>query len=246
MKGGATLALGAGFLLLLWAERRRPLRRPVQPDAARVPGNLLAGAAAALTVAVTQTPLVQPLALRVEKHRLGLVPRLGLSPAGATLLALVLLDYTLYLWHVLLHRALWRWHRFHHADRDLDTSTALRFHAMELLWSLPWRAAQVLLIGVTPRQLKLWSQLTGAEVMFHHSNLRLAPPLERALGWLVVTPALHGVHHADRERLQHANLSSGLTVWDRLHGTYLRVEQPDRVTIGLPREEAAHALARQP
>ncbi|TFZ01047.1 sterol desaturase family protein [Ramlibacter rhizophilus] len=230
------LALGAVFVALLVSERRRPLRARSAPEPPRLAANLATGAAAALTVALAEEPVVQRLAREVERRRWGLLPRLGLPAPAATALGLALMDYTLFLWHILLHRSdtLWRWHRYHHADPDLDTGTALRFHPMELLWSVPWRAGQVLLIGTSPALLKLWGQLTLAEVMFQHSNLRLPPPLERALSRVIVTPALHGLHHANREALQRSNLSSGLTVWDRLHGSYRPAEAPQHVTIGLP------------
>jgi sterol desaturase/sphingolipid hydroxylase (fatty acid hydroxylase superfamily) len=82
--------------------------------------------------------------------------------------------YTLSLWHILTHRLrlLWRCHRVHHADLDLTATTALRFHALELALSAPWRAAQVVLIGVGPAGLQLWQRLTLASILFHHANLR--------------------------------------------------------------------------
>ncbi|HKB53099.1 MAG TPA: sterol desaturase family protein, partial [Ramlibacter sp.] len=134
-------------------------------------------------------------------------------------------------------------------DPDLDVSTALRFHAMELAWSVPWRIAQVVLIGVSQRTLKIWGQLTLAEVMFHHSNLRLPPRVERLLGMIVVTPRQHGIHHANVLDLQLSNLSSGLAAWDVLHGTARRGVAQDRITIGLPRETLegrATAVASKP
>ena len=153
-----------------------------------------------------------------------------------TLLGILLLDYSLYVWHVLLHRmsVLWRFHVVHHADLDLDATTALRFHFGELALSIPWRAAQVLLIGVRPQVLQLWQQATLASIVFHHSNLRLPPGLERWLVWVVVTPRMHGIHHSIIEAETNSNWSSGLTLWDRLHGT-LRLDVPqDAITIGVP------------
>lgn len=235
----AGLALAATFLSLLWLERRRPLRDRVEPQKPRLARNLACGATAALVVAVAEAPVTGYLAREVERRQFGLVPRLGLSQGGQRLLSLVLLDYTLYLWHILLHRlpALWRWHQVHHRDADLDVSTAVRFHAMELVWSVPWRMAQVVLIGVPPRTLELWGQLTLAEVMFHHSNLRLPGRLERLLAPVVMTPARHGIHHANVVQLQHSNFSSGLSVWDHLHGTACRAVPQERITIGLPKDE---------
>ena len=245
MKNRTSAAAGAAvagaFLGLLWLERRRPLRRRTAPQAPRMARNLATGAIAGAVVASLEAPLTQALAALAQRRRLGVVPRLGLPPALEPAMALLLLDYTLYLWHVLLHRspALWRWHRVHHGDPDLDVSTALRFHAMELLWSIPWRAAQVVLIGVPPRTLRLWGQLTLVEVMFHHSNLRLPARLEQLLQRLVVTPAQHGLHHADDPALQEANFSSGLAMWDVLHGTISPQVPQGQIAIGLPAQQPA-------
>jgi sterol desaturase/sphingolipid hydroxylase (fatty acid hydroxylase superfamily) len=97
--------------------------------------------------------------------------------------------------------------------------------------------AQVMLIAVPPRTLALWEQLTLAEVMFHHSNLRLPSWLERLLAPLVMTPARHAIHHANVVELQHSNFSSGLSVWDHVHGTACRGIAQERITIGLPKDE---------
>lgn len=149
---------------------------------------------------------------------------------------MLLLDYTLYLWHILLHKLpwLWRCHQPHHIDLDLDTSTALRFHFTELLASVPWRAGQIVSIGVSPLALSVWQTATIVEVLFHHSNFRLPIGVERWLCRLIVTPRMHGIHHSVVPEEQNANWSSGLTVWDWLHGT-LRLNIPqDEITIGVP------------
>lgn len=235
----AGTAIAGIFLSLLWLERRRPLRERVEPEAPRLARNLAIGAGAAAVVGMIESPVTNWLAGEVERRRFGLIGRTGLSPGVQRLLSLVLLDYTLYFWHILLHRipGLWRWHQMHHRDADLDVSTALRFHAMELAWSLPWRMGQIVLIGVSRRSLELWGQLTLAEVMFHHSNLRLPPRLERLLGMVVVTPRQHGIHHANTLELQLSNFSSGLAVWDHVHGTACRGIPQDRITIGVPEEK---------
>jgi sterol desaturase/sphingolipid hydroxylase (fatty acid hydroxylase superfamily) len=229
------LLIASIAVLLWWAERKRPLRREVESAAIRHARNLAVAGLAAASVQIAERPIVEPLARHVERERWGLVPWLGGPSWLRTVVALALLDYTLYLWHVLVHRVhpLWRFHAVHHIDRDLDASTALRFHFGELTISIPWRAMQVALIGVSPRQLQLWQQATLVSILFHHSNLRLPPRMERALALLVMTPRLHGIHHSDVARIRDANWSSGLTIWDRLHGT-LRYDPPqEAITIGV-------------
>jgi sterol desaturase/sphingolipid hydroxylase (fatty acid hydroxylase superfamily) len=130
---------------------------------------------------------------------------------------------------------LWRLHEAHHADRDLDASTALRFHFLEFVASIPWRCAQIALIGAAPRSLAAWQMLTTAEVLFHHSNLRLPRALERLLSRFVMTPRLHGLHHSIVREERDSNFSSGLTVWDVVHGTARFDIRRDDVIIGLPR-----------
>jgi sterol desaturase/sphingolipid hydroxylase (fatty acid hydroxylase superfamily) len=136
---------------------------------------------------------------------------------------------------VLVHRIpfLWRFHKVHHVDMDLDASTALRFHFGELVISVPWRCAQVVLIGTSPLALSVWQTLLLIEVLFHHSNVELPLECERWLNRLVVTPRMHGIHHSIVEEEVNSNWSSGLTIWDWLHGT-LRLNVPQQqVKIGV-------------
>jgi sterol desaturase/sphingolipid hydroxylase (fatty acid hydroxylase superfamily) len=230
----------AGVFALLWlAEQKRPLRRRVESTRRRQARNAAVAGIAAVTVQLAEMPAVRPVAALVERRGWGL---LGRTRPGAlrTLASLLLLDYTLYVWHVLTHRVplLWRFHAVHHVDLDLDASTALRFHFGELTLSVPWRIAQVAAIGVSERDLRLWQQLVLVSIVFHHSNVRLPIGVERLLAALVVTPRLHGIHHADVEAIRDSNWSSGLTIWDRLHGT-LRTDVPqEAITIGVEGYEA--------
>lgn len=233
MKRGLTAGLVlAAFGLLLLSEARWPLRPAREPKARRDGRNLAMAALSAATLRL----LERPLARKASRGGLGLLPKLGLPRWLETTLAVLLLDYTLFVWHVLTHRApfLWRFHLVHHVDLDLSASTALRFHFAELALSAPWRAAQVRIIGVRPEALALWRALTTASILFHHSNLRLPERLERILVRIVVTPRMHGIHHSDRPEETGSNWSSGLTLWDWLHGTLNleRAEQP--ITIGVP------------
>jgi sterol desaturase/sphingolipid hydroxylase (fatty acid hydroxylase superfamily) len=228
------LVVAAAFALLWLAERKRPLRQRVEPPRVHQVRNGAVAALAAATVQLAEMPVVAPLAAMTLSCRWGLLGRME-EGRLRTALSLVLLDYSLYLWHVLTHRvpALWRFHAVHHVDLDLDASTAVRFHAGELALSVPWRAAQVMAIGVSPRDLRLWQQALLVSILFHHSNLRLPHQVERALSALVMTPRLHGIHHADDESVRESNWSSGLTIWDHLHGT-LRTDVPqEAITIGV-------------
>jgi sterol desaturase/sphingolipid hydroxylase (fatty acid hydroxylase superfamily) len=220
----------------LWLlERRRPLRGRVEPTGVHGARNLAIAAVGSVAVQLVEQPIVAPLSRRVDRRRCGLLPRLQLPRPLEALVAIALLDYTLYLWHILVHRApmLWRFHRVHHVDLDLDASTALRFHFGELALSTPWRAAQVVVIGVRPEVLRAWQQMTLVSILFHHSNVRLPGRLERLLSLLVMTPRLHGIHHSNRADEMDANWSSGLSVWDRLHRTLRTDVREEAITIGV-------------
>lgn len=224
------------FCFLLWLERRRPLRRAVEPKLRRSVRNLSVAAVSALAMQVTERPLIASLTRRVEQRRKGLLKKFSMPRRFEVALAVALMDYTLYLWHILIHRSpwLWRLHLPHHVDLDLDVSTALRFHFSELVVSAGWRAGQVTLIGVSPRAYSAWQRLLMLSILFHHSNVELPIELERWLSRIIVTPRLHGIHHSMVRDESDSNWSSGLTLWDWLHGT-LKLDVPQQaITIGVP------------
>jgi sterol desaturase/sphingolipid hydroxylase (fatty acid hydroxylase superfamily) len=187
-------------------------------------------------IRLTEKPLTRPLTRIVHEKRWGLLPRLELPAAAEIAAAVVLLDYTLYLWHVLTHKVplLWRLHRVHHSDLDLSATTALRFHFVEMIVSAPWRAAQVALVGAAPLSLSIWQALTTMAIMFHHSNLRLPYRLERVLTLVFVTPRMHGIHHSIVERETNSNWGTIFSLADHLHHT-VRLNVPqERIDIGVP------------
>lgn len=240
---GGALALGA-FGALAWLERRRPLREEREPKLVRAARNLAFAGFGAAALRLAEKPVTDRLTALVERRRWGLLKLARLPAPVETALAVVLLDYTLYLWHVATHRVpfLWRFHLVHHADLDLDATTAVRFHFAELALSVPWRAAQILALGVSPPALSHWQTLLMLSIIFHHSNVRLPEGFERSLGRLVVTPRLHGIHHTAKREATDSNWSSGLTLWDRLHGT-LRLDAPHAcVGIGVPAYRDAREL----
>lgn len=230
------LLIGGALGTLLWLERRRPLRRAVESKSRRDGRNLAVAALSLATAQFVEKPVTLPLTQLVERRRWGLLKQLQLPRSLETVLAAALLDYTLYLWHILTHRLpfLWRFHQAHHVDLDMDATTALRFHFGEIALSVPWRALQIVVLGVSPSALTLWQTATLLEVMFHHSNVELPLEVERWLCRLIVTPRMHGIHHSLVVAEMDSNWSSGLTLWDWLHGT-LRLNVPQQeIVIGVP------------
>lgn len=228
------LVLGVATIVVI-LERKRRARRYREPWLRHTARNLAVGAIAAVTVSLLETPFTVPVALAATRRGWGITARLRGSSVLRPVVAIVLLDYTLYIWHIATHHApfLWRFHLVHHVDLDLDASTGIRFHAGELALSVPWRLAQIVAIGVTPATLAIWQALTLASVLFHHSNTALPPAVERALGWFVVTPRMHAIHHSTRQAQRDRNFSSGLAIWDRLHRTLRLDASASDVEIGI-------------
>jgi sterol desaturase/sphingolipid hydroxylase (fatty acid hydroxylase superfamily) len=221
---------------MLLAERFAPLRRSVESKLRRVVRNLTMGGVSVALTPLLQAPLLQPVASWIVRDHIGLLQMTSWPRWVETLIGIVLLDYTLWWWHWANHRVpfFWRFHLVHHADRDLDTSTALRFHFGELLLSIPIRAVQMIIIGVDSRTLWLWQTILFASILFHHANVRLPLAVERVLVRLIVTPRMHGIHHSDRIEETNTNYSSLVSVWDLLHRT-LRLDVPqERIVIGVP------------
>jgi sterol desaturase/sphingolipid hydroxylase (fatty acid hydroxylase superfamily) len=168
---------------------------------------------------------------------LGLFPALGMPLWIAGLLGFVLLDFAVWAEHWASHKIplLWRIHRMHHADRDIDLTTALRFHPLEIVVSMLWKAAIVVAFGIPAGAVLVFEVVLNGAAMFNHANVRLPLTLDRWLRLLVVTPDMHRVHHSVIRRETDSNYGFNLAIWDRLFGTY--VAQPAKghegMTIGL-------------
>jgi sterol desaturase/sphingolipid hydroxylase (fatty acid hydroxylase superfamily) len=221
---------------LLLAERFTPLRRTVESKLRRILRNLSTGGVSLALMSLVQAPLLQPVGAWIVRDRVGFLQLVQWPRWVETLVAIVLLDYTLWWWHWANHRIpfFWRFHLVHHVDRDLDVSTALRFHFGELALSVPVRAVQMIVIGVDRQTLWLWQTILFASILFHHSNVRLPARFERLLVRLVVTPRMHGIHHSDCLNETNTNWSSFLSWWDYLHGTILLNVPQAEITIGVP------------
>ena len=237
-----------GFGLLLLAEKKRPLRKATANKLERVPRNLALGGVTSLAVNWLFVPVVSAVARLVQRRKLGLLNRLPLPAPLKFIVALILLDYTFYWWHRWLHENgfLWRFHIVHHADLDLDVSTAARFHLGEYLLSTPYRAAQIILIGASPAAAATFEAMLMLAAEFHHSNVRLPLDAERRLNMFMVTPRMHGIHHSIIAGESNANYATILTVWDGLHRTLRRNVPQNEITIGLAayRDESELTLGK--
>lgn len=228
--------LSVGMFVALYVfERRQPLRRQIEPKKESTIRNLAIASTAGLAINFFEKPVTDRLTKLVENKKFGLVKFFRLPKFLETLFAVVLLDYTLYLWHVLTHKVpfLWRFHRIHHVDLDLTASTAIRFHFGEMTISVLFRAGQILIIGVSPEALNVWQTLLFLSILFHHSNVKLPKTFEEKLQKIIMTPRLHGIHHSEKPDEINSNWSSGLTVWDFLHKTFRSDIAQEKIRIGI-------------
>lgn len=154
-------------------------------------------------------------------HNVGLLNWLDAPPVLGFIVAILLLDGWTYAWHRINHTVpwLWRFHRLHHADEQMDVTTANRFHVVEIALSSLARVPVLALIGCTVDQLALYEIMLFAVVQFHHANVALPEWLDRALRLVIVTPHLHKVHHSVTVAEQNANFSSLFSWWDRIART---------------------------
>jgi sterol desaturase/sphingolipid hydroxylase (fatty acid hydroxylase superfamily) len=231
------LLIAGTAAILAVAESRRPLRRRVADRRTRAVRNLALGAVSALVSAALQKGVVAPL----QRRRTGILHqldhRIDLPPLVRRAVAILLLDYTLWWWHRANHQVplLWRFHALHHEDRDLDVTTALRFHVGEMALAAFFRAAQVGVIGANEDDVAAWQRLLLPSILFHHSNVRLPERLDTLLArCILVTPRMHGIHHADQPELANSNWSSLFPWWDALHGTLRLDVAQEEIRIGLP------------
>ena len=167
----------------------------------------------------------------------GLLNVVDMPSALAVLSAVVVLDFAIYLQHVMFHAvpALWRLHRVHHADLDFDVTTGLRFHPIEIVLSMLFKCAVIALLGPSVLAVMIFEVLLNATSMFNHSNVRILNAIDARLRLLVVTPDMHRVHHSIERDESNSNFGFNLPWWDRLLGSYR--SQPraghESMTIGL-------------
>lgn len=162
------------------------------------------------------------LALLAQQQQWGLLHYLSLSHGVAFVISLILLDLAIYLQHVAFHRIpiLWKFHRLHHADEDVDVTTGVRFHPLEILLSAIFKLGVVALIGPSVFCVIVFEILLNAMAMFNHSNVFIPLNLDRYLRHLIVTPDMHRIHHSIHTEEQNSNFGFNLSFWDHLFGSY--------------------------
>jgi sterol desaturase/sphingolipid hydroxylase (fatty acid hydroxylase superfamily) len=204
----------------------------------RWPNNLGILVVDALAVRLIIPTAAVGFAILAAERGWGLFPLLGVPGWLAAILGFLLLDLIIYGQHFAFHHvpALWRLHRMHHADLDIDVTTGVRFHPIEILLSMLIKIAAVVALGIPAVSVLIFEIVLNATSMFNHSNVTMPERLDRVIRWLVVTPDMHRVHHSILRRETDSNFGFNLPWWDRLFGTYRPAPEAGHaaMTIGIP------------
>ena len=250
----------AGLVLLLLVESAHPffeLFRDERERGAHLLRNLALGLVNTAVIALVFAGLWVLAAEWAATERFGLLHllagRAGLPMWAHVVGAVLLLDAWTYAWHRMNHRVsfLWRFHRVHHSDAEMDVTTASRFHVGELILSSALRVPILVLLGVYAWELLLYETLMFAVVQFHHANIGLPAGLDRALRAVIVTPNLHKVHHSRLQPETDSNYSALFSWWDRLFRSFRLRDRPEEIEFGLdqfvdPEHETMAGLMRMP
>ena len=241
MDNAALIRLGAFssvlVLMALW-ESLAPRRTRVASRARRTLNNLLLVGVGSLLVRVMPVLSAVAAANWATRNEFGLLNQVDAPGWLKGLVALVALDLLIYGQHVATHRIpmLWRLHQVHHADLDLDATSGVRFHPIEILLSMGLKAIAVILLGAGYEAVLVFEVGLNAAAMFNHGNVRLPQWWDRCLRWVIVTPDMHRVHHSIRPEETHRNFGFNLPWWDWLFRTYRAQPQDshEHLTLGLP------------
>ncbi|MHC8441720.1 MAG: sterol desaturase family protein [Candidatus Eutrophobiaceae bacterium] len=161
-------------------------------------------------------------ALQLESREAGLLAVRNLSEWLSLALTLIIMDLCIWLQHLAFHKFRWLWliHQVHHSDEDMDVSTGLRFHPLEIALSMLWKITVIWIFGFPAFAVLIYEIMLNGASMFTHSNARLPCAMDRILRWLLVTPDMHRVHHSPKRIETDSNYGNLLALWDRLFSTY--------------------------
>ena len=243
------------FAAMAIAEASAPRRARALDRAARWPGNLAIAAINTALVRVLIPATAVGAAMVARRHEIGVLNWLALPRGVALVVAVAALDLAIYLQHVMFHAVpiLWRVHRMHHTDLDIDVTTGLRFHPIETILSMLIKIGAVIAIGAPPVAVLAFEVLLNANSMFNHGNLAISERTDRWLRWIVVTPDMHRVHHSIVRDETNSNFGFNLPWWDRVMGTYRAEPAAGQIamTIGIdqfrsPQESGLMRMLTQP
>lgn len=237
--------IGVGCFVLLWlVELVRPFKPPVDSRLRRQAINLFIIGSNSLFLSVLLGGLLITAYQAFELHQWGLLHVLPIAGWWNVALTVIALDGVTYLWHRAYHNlpVMWRMHRVHHSDLDLDVTASGRFHLTEMVLSAVFRLGVIALLGAEVASVVIFEIVLGLFNQLEHANLRLPGRLDHMLQWVVVTPDMHRVHHSQVAAHTNSNYSTIFSWWDRLGGTFRAIREQETLIIGLPEYQRPEAV----
>lgn len=230
-------ALGIFVFMLVW-EFLSPKRKQHTSCKKRWPTNLELGCFNMVFMNFTIANIAYASAVNAVNQSWGILNQITLSGLWTGIFSLLFLDLAIYCQHIFMHKnkVLWRLHKIHHTDIELDVSTAIRFHPVEILISMLYKVVCIYMLGASPIAVVVFEITLNGVTMFNHSNINIPERMDRFLRWVVVTPDMHRIHHSIIRCETDSNYGFFISFWDRLFKTY--VAEPNKtqasLEIGLP------------
>jgi len=224
-----------GFFLFLFLEHIRPYRQPSVPKPKRLLTNISLTLVNTAILSLFFAAATIKSAQNVSAGHIGILNAINLSFWQRVFLSIIFMDLVFYAWHLLNHLVplLWRFHRVHHSDINMDVSTATRFHIGELALSSCLKIGLIYLLGANVVSVVLFEILLGLAAEFQHSSVRVPQWFERGFWLLFVPPSMHRIHHSVVISERNTNYGTILSIWDRILGTLLKDVAQEGIVIGL-------------
>lgn len=230
-------ALGIFTVMICW-EYFSPRRQQVVSRIQRWPINLGLAFFNMLFMRITVGGIAYLSAVNAGDQSWGLLNQFEAPVWLCIIISLLFLDFAIYFQHIISHKwkLLWRLHQIHHTDLEIDASTAVRFHPLEIIISMVYKVACIYLIGANPVAVIAFEIILNGTATFNHSNINLPVKIDRALRWVLITPDIHRIHHSTVQTETDSNYGFSISLWDRLFRTYVAEPEKTQTTldIGLP------------
>lgn len=225
------------LLLLLTIELIIPYRKPSLNKTSRDLNNLAILIINNICIRIILPSGIAGISYFAMKHNLGFINYFHLSGTAVVITSILILDFAIYLQHLVFHYIpwLWKFHKVHHADLNFDVTTAVRFHPIEIILSTCYKITLIFVFGVTPAVIILFEIILNATAMFSHSNIKLPKPLDKLLRLIIITPNVHQIHHSDIIYESNHNFGFNFIWWDYLCQTYLKAPKLgyDQINFGI-------------
>ena len=225
----------AGVAIFWLAELIFPYRRPSVSKFKRLLTNMGTAALNAIILRVLAATFIVGAAMYVTEHKMGVLHLVQMPHWARVVVAVVFLDFMLYIWHLLLHvlPLLWRFHRVHHSDLNMDVTTASRFHVGELFISTCITIALIFFLGADLLSVVIFETILMACSQFEHSSIKTPEWFEKLFWILFVPPAMHRIHHSVVIKERNTNYGTIVSIWDRIFGTLKTDVNQDEIKIGI-------------